>query len=257
MLGFFFRHYDEWVDRYVIVDDGSTDGTLDLLHAHPKVEVRSFERTPDSFVHAQTELNNHAWKDEPRHRRLGGPRRHRRAPAPPARRDGRLSRATAGRRRDPRPSARLRHGARRSADRRRAARRRRPPRPAPGAVQQARHLRPGRGRRVRHRARTARGLARGRPAPPGPRRGDALPLQAPRLRPLGGPGRAAGQPPRHAGRGGQAGHPLRHDARGAARLLGGPGGGVAGARRTRLRAARDRPRTVLVGRPAAGQDAGA
>jgi hypothetical protein len=62
MLGFFFRHYDPWVDRYVILDDGSTDGTLDLLHAHPKVEVRSFERRSDSFVHAHTELNNHAWK---------------------------------------------------------------------------------------------------------------------------------------------------------------------------------------------------
>ena len=63
MLGFFFRHYDPWVDRYVILDDGSTDGTLDLLHAHPKVEVRSFERCSDSFVHAHTELNNHGWKD--------------------------------------------------------------------------------------------------------------------------------------------------------------------------------------------------
>ena len=62
MLGFFFRHYDPWVDRYVIVDDGSTDGTLDLLHAHPKVEVRSFERLPDSFVYAHTDVNNHAWK---------------------------------------------------------------------------------------------------------------------------------------------------------------------------------------------------
>ena len=63
MLGFFFRHYDPWVDRYVIVDDGSTDGTLDLLHAHPQVEVRSFERRDDSFVHAHTDFNNHAWKD--------------------------------------------------------------------------------------------------------------------------------------------------------------------------------------------------
>ena len=64
LLGFFFRHYDPWVDRYVIYDDGSTDGTLDVLHAHPKVEVRALERaTPDSFVHSQTRLNNEAWKD--------------------------------------------------------------------------------------------------------------------------------------------------------------------------------------------------
>jgi len=63
MLGFFFRHYDPWVDRYVILDDGSSDGTLDLLHAHPKVEVRPLAHRGDSFAHAQTEFNNTAWKD--------------------------------------------------------------------------------------------------------------------------------------------------------------------------------------------------
>ena len=37
ILPFFFRHYDGLVERYVIYDDGSTDGTLALLRAHPKV----------------------------------------------------------------------------------------------------------------------------------------------------------------------------------------------------------------------------
>ena len=45
MLGFFFRHYDPWVDRYIVYDDGSTDGSLDILRAHPKVELRRFART--------------------------------------------------------------------------------------------------------------------------------------------------------------------------------------------------------------------
>ncbi len=64
MLGFFFRHYDSWIDRYVIYDDGSTDGSLDILRAHPKVEVRSFERVnPDSFVLSHTLMQNEAWKE--------------------------------------------------------------------------------------------------------------------------------------------------------------------------------------------------
>ena len=67
MLGFFFRHYDSWVDRYVIYDDGSTDGSLELLGQHPKVEVRRFQRTrQESFVLSQQILHNEAWKESRR-----------------------------------------------------------------------------------------------------------------------------------------------------------------------------------------------
>ena len=45
MLGFFFRHYDPFVDRYVFFDDNSDDGTLDVLRAHPRVVIRRFERS--------------------------------------------------------------------------------------------------------------------------------------------------------------------------------------------------------------------
>jgi hypothetical protein len=67
MLGFFFRHYDPWVDRYFVYDDGSTDGSLDILRAHPRVEVRRFEREcPHSFALSQLALQNRVWKESRR-----------------------------------------------------------------------------------------------------------------------------------------------------------------------------------------------
>ncbi|MGU3538285.1 glycosyltransferase [Methylobacterium sp. A54F] len=64
MLGFFFRHYDPWVDRYVVYDDGSTDGSLDILRAHPKVELRRFERVEaESFVLSHKAMQDQAWQE--------------------------------------------------------------------------------------------------------------------------------------------------------------------------------------------------
>lgn len=64
VLPFFFRHYDQWVDRYVIYDDSSTDATLEMLHAHPRVEVRPFIRSvPDSFVLSAQAIHNSCWKE--------------------------------------------------------------------------------------------------------------------------------------------------------------------------------------------------
>ena len=47
MLPFFFRHYDSLVDRYVVHDDGSTDGSQELLRAHPKVELHRLPNYAD------------------------------------------------------------------------------------------------------------------------------------------------------------------------------------------------------------------
>src|SRR4029450_5864723 len=44
LLGFFFRHYDPVVQRYVIFDDGSTDGSLDLLRGPPEGRVGRWYR---------------------------------------------------------------------------------------------------------------------------------------------------------------------------------------------------------------------
>lgn len=63
MLPFFFRHYDDIVDRYIVYDDGSTDETVKLLRAHPRVELRGFGRTtPSSFVNSHRRLQNTCWK---------------------------------------------------------------------------------------------------------------------------------------------------------------------------------------------------
>lgn len=64
MLPFFFRHYDRFIDRYIVYDDGSTDRTLAMFAAHGRVEVRRFERSmPDSFVISATLLQNEFWKE--------------------------------------------------------------------------------------------------------------------------------------------------------------------------------------------------
>jgi glycosyltransferase involved in cell wall biosynthesis len=65
MLGFFFRHYDRFVQRYVVYDDGSTDRSLEILRANPKVEVRSaaLDRNRDSFVLSGMQLIESFWKE--------------------------------------------------------------------------------------------------------------------------------------------------------------------------------------------------
>jgi hypothetical protein len=63
MLPFFFQHYDPLVSRYFIFDDHSSDGSLDLLHSHPKVAVEQFVRSdPDSFTLSELSISNECWK---------------------------------------------------------------------------------------------------------------------------------------------------------------------------------------------------
>lgn len=65
MLGFFFRHYDRLVQRYIFFDNGSTDRSLELLNANPKVEVRSvaFDENPDSLLLSAMPLAESCWKE--------------------------------------------------------------------------------------------------------------------------------------------------------------------------------------------------
>lgn len=64
ILPFFFRHYDPWVDRYIVFDNGSTDDSIELLTQHRRVELRKFPWSKDrSFVLSQQDLYNNVWKE--------------------------------------------------------------------------------------------------------------------------------------------------------------------------------------------------
>src|SRR6266436_9948015 len=63
MLPFFFRHYDRFVTRYFIFDEGSTDASLLILRSHPNVEIHRFVRVdPASFALSEQALSNVCWK---------------------------------------------------------------------------------------------------------------------------------------------------------------------------------------------------
>ncbi|WP_119301388.1 glycosyltransferase family 2 protein [Dongia deserti] len=64
MLPFLFRHYAQWVERFVICDSDSTDGSLELLRRTPKVEIRKVTWTqPDSMITSLQDLHNTCWKE--------------------------------------------------------------------------------------------------------------------------------------------------------------------------------------------------
>ena len=65
MLGFLFRHYDRFVQRYIVYDDGSTDHSLEILHANPKVEVRRarLNSNRDSLVLSGMQLMETFWTE--------------------------------------------------------------------------------------------------------------------------------------------------------------------------------------------------
>lgn len=64
ILPFFFRNYEPWVQRFVIYDNGSTDGTQALLAAKPNAELRRFPWSdPESFVRSQQNLHNTCWRE--------------------------------------------------------------------------------------------------------------------------------------------------------------------------------------------------
>lgn len=62
MLPYFFRHYDEYVDEYFVYDNGSTDGSLQMLRDHGRVQIETFEVQGDSFVEEERRLGDKIWQ---------------------------------------------------------------------------------------------------------------------------------------------------------------------------------------------------
>ncbi len=63
IIPFFLRHYEPLVDRIIIYDDDSTDRSVELLRASPKVEVRSIRRKAESYLDAHLALFETCWHE--------------------------------------------------------------------------------------------------------------------------------------------------------------------------------------------------
>jgi hypothetical protein len=64
LLSFFFRHYQRFVSRFIVYDDGSDDGTAEFLRSRSDVDLRRFRYSDDSsFVVSQKTLFNDCWKE--------------------------------------------------------------------------------------------------------------------------------------------------------------------------------------------------
>lgn len=63
MLPFFLDHYESWVDRFIVFDDGSDDGTAEAWARHPKVDLRPYPPKGNSFVLTTLQIWQHVWKE--------------------------------------------------------------------------------------------------------------------------------------------------------------------------------------------------
>jgi glycosyltransferase involved in cell wall biosynthesis len=63
MLPYFMRHYEPFVDEFIILDDGSKDGSIEFLNAQTKVRLIKANRKQGSYVEQSTKFFNEAWKE--------------------------------------------------------------------------------------------------------------------------------------------------------------------------------------------------
>jgi glycosyltransferase involved in cell wall biosynthesis len=63
MLPFFMRHYNSIVDKFIILDDGSTDGSIEYLKSQDKVRLIKGDREGASYIEQSRIFFNQAWKE--------------------------------------------------------------------------------------------------------------------------------------------------------------------------------------------------
>lgn len=63
ILPYFLRHYGEFCEKIVVYDNGSDDGSQDLITAHPAGEVRVLESGGEFREDVTTGIKDSAWKE--------------------------------------------------------------------------------------------------------------------------------------------------------------------------------------------------
>ena len=63
LLPYFMRHYDPFVERFFVLDDGSTDGSVAFLRGQPKVTLIEANRKGGSYIEQTQAFFNEAWKE--------------------------------------------------------------------------------------------------------------------------------------------------------------------------------------------------
>lgn len=62
LLPFFLRHYSPLAERIIILDDGSTDGSIEFLQQQPNVTLIVANRDGGSYIDQSRAFFNEAWK---------------------------------------------------------------------------------------------------------------------------------------------------------------------------------------------------